>query len=517
VVEVKTQEFYPASVAAMGNPQLRRALQRVGAGFDGARREAIQEVTPQVWEEWREEARQIKVHTLDHLDYYLELLDRHVTRAGGQVHFAKDAAQANAIVAGLARSRKVRIATKSKSMVSEELGLNHVLESVGVEVYETDLGEYIIQLAQETPSHLVAPALHKTKEDVARLFAQKLGVPELDDIEAMARVARETLREKFLLADLGISGANFLVAETGTLVIITNEGNGRLCTSAPRIHIGITGMEKVIPSLQDLAVFLRLLPRSATGQRLTSYVSLVTGPRRQGDEDGPEEFHLIIVDNGRSRLLADPELRESLYCIRCGACLNICPVYRQVGGHAYGWVYPGPIGAVVSPMLVGLKGAKDLPHASSLCGACREVCPVKINIPHMLLHLRHKLAESPAPEERAATLGERWMARGYAWLMSHPRLLSVTHWLGRNLQRPVAKAGKIRKAPLPLLSRWTQARDLPALPPRTFHQIWRKVLSREPDPSSPSPGGRELEGGGNPPPSQPSPIEGEGEGGPQHG
>jgi L-lactate dehydrogenase complex protein LldF len=461
-------------------------LERVGTGFDAARRDAITEVTPQVWEEWREEARRIKNHTLENLDYYLELVSDKVAAAGGQVHFAKDADQANAIVAQLARERNVRIATKSKSMVSEELELNGVLESQGVEVFETDLGEYIIQLAGETPSHLVAPALHKTKEQVALLFHEHLGIPVLDDIEAMARAAREVLRDKFLQADLGISGANFVVAETGTLVIITNEGNGRLCTSAPRIHIGITGMEKVIPSLQDLAVFLRLLPRSATGQQITSYVSMISGPRRQDDEDGPEEFHLVLVDNGRSRLLADPQLREALNCIRCGACLNICPVYQKVGGHAYGWVYPGPIGAIVSPVLTGLKQAKDLPQASSLCGACREACPVKIDIPRMLLHLRHKLAESPDTEERASTDSERLMARAYARLMSSPFLLAIAHKLGRNLQKllpaipfiTTIKGGKgIRKVPLPPLSNWTRSKDLPPLPPRTFREIWRQELS----------------------------------------
>ena len=410
MAEVATRQFVPASRAAVQDVQLRQALRRAGTGFDGTRREAIAEVSEEVWEGWREQARGIKEHTIAHLDYYLAMLERNVHAAGGHVHFAGDARQANSIVSEIARQHGVKTVTKSKSMVSEELGLNHVLEAQGIDVFETDLGEYIIQLAEETPSHLVAPALHKTRGQVAQLFAEHLGVPYSEDIEEMARVARVTLRQKFLEADMGISGANFLVAETGSLVIITNEGNGRLCTSAPRIHVGLTGMEKVIPSLQDLAVFLRLLPRSATGQRISSYVSMVTGPKRADDEDGPEEFHLIIVDNGRSRLLRDPALRESLYCIRCGACLNVCPIYQRVGGHAYGWVYPGPIGSIVTPGLVGVAQAKDLPNASTLCGACRDACPVQINIPRMLLHLRHKQAESNDDNERTAlrTLTNSW-------------------------------------------------------------------------------------------------------------
>ena len=490
--EVKTGQFSTASAAAMQNPQLRRALDRVGVGFDVARRNAIEEVTSEAWEEWREEARNIKIHTLDHLDYYLELLHDNVTAAGGQVHFAADAAEANAIVGHLVQTRGVKVATKSKSMVSEELELNPVLESLGVDVYETDLGEYIIQLAEETPSHLVAPALHKSKEDVAELFADKLGVPYDEDIEVMAATARVTLRDKFMEADLGISGANFVVAETGTLVIVTNEGNGRLCTSAPRIHIGITGMEKVIPSMQDLAIFLRLLPRSATGQRISSYVSMITGPGREDDEDGPEEFHLVLVDNGRSRMLRDPKLREALYCIRCGACLNICPVYQRVGGHSYGWVYPGPIGAVVSPMLTGLKEAKALPQASSLCGACREACPVKINIPRMLLELRQRTAESENPEEKASSRSERFLARAYGWLMGDPGRMTFAAGTGRIAQKLLPgmskRDGWIRKAPLPLLSKWTQARDLPPLPPKSFREIWRDELGSDE--------AKEVDGGG---------------------
>jgi L-lactate dehydrogenase complex protein LldF len=488
LAEIKTQDFTAASKAAINNPKLRRALDRVASGFEVARLDRVAEATPEVWERWKQEARDIKAHTIEHLDYYLDLLYTNVTAAGGHLHFAKDAAQANEIVAHIARTRNVKIATKSKSMVSEELGLNPILEAVGVEVWETDLGEYIIQLAEETPSHLVAPALHKSKEDVAELFSEKLGIPYDEDIFHMAATAREVLRDKFMEADLGISGANFVIAETGTLVIITNEGNGRLCTSAPRIHIGITGMEKVIPSLQDLSIFLRLLPQSATGQRITSYVSMTTGPRRSDDEDGPEEFHLVLVDNGRSRMLADPALREALYCIRCGACLNICPVYARVGGHAYGWVYPGPIGAVVSPMLVGLKKAKELPQASSLCGACREVCPIKIDIPKMFLHLRNQTAESPDPDLRSAPIVERSMAKMYARLMSSPRLLGLFRRFGRALQlaegmipfSPLIKDGKwIRMAPLPPLSKWTRSRDLPTLPKQSFHEIWKKGLSRD--------------------------------------
>ena len=475
--EVATRQFVPASQAAIQDAQLRQALRRAGAGFDGARREAIDEVSEPRWETWREEARAVKEHTIAHLDYYLAMLERNIAAAGGQVHFAADAAQANAIVSAIAQRTGVRTVTKSKSMVSEELGLNHVLEERGIDVFETDLGEYIIQLAGETPSHLVAPALHKTRGQVARLFADKIGVPYSDDITEMARIARVVLRQKFLDADMGISGANFLVAETGSLVIITNEGNGRLCTSAPRIHVGLAGMEKVIPSLSDLAVFLRLLPRSATGQRITSYVSMVTGPRRPDDEDGPDEFHLVIVDNGRSRLLRDPELRESLYCIRCGACLNVCPIYQRVGGHAYGWVYPGPIGSIVTPGFVGLAQARDLPNASTLCGACRDACPVQINIPRMLLHLRQEQAQSNDSNQRTASDTDTLLARGFATLMSTPWLLRSARFVGRSFAGLIASGGRIQRSRLPFLSRWTRARDLPTPPRQSFRDLWRSQLS----------------------------------------
>ena len=427
--EVKTQAFRNSSATALKNIQLQQALKRAGTGFDGARRQAIDSVGPDNWELWRDEARKIKVHALENLDYYLDLLEQKVTENGGEVHFAKDSEEANLIVS--------QIAKKSKSMVSEELDLNKVLEKSGVEVYETDLGEYIIQLAEETPSHLVAPALHKTKEEVALLLHEKLQVPILDDIEDMARVARNVLRDKFFNADMGISGANFLIAETGSLVIITNEGNGRLCTSAPRVHVGITGMEKVIPSLQDLGLFLRLLPRSATGQHLTSYVSIVNGPKRETDEDGPSEFHLILVDNGRSRMLADPELREALYCIRCGACLNICPVYQKVGGHSYGWVYPGPIGAIVSPEL-------DV-------------------------------------SERNVGLTGRLAAKLTGHILQHPKQLSMTRSIIRLIQLPLSNKGTLKKTSLPILSRWTKNRDMKVIAPKSFRSIWQTELYKDKD------------------------------------
>ena len=475
---VTTSGFTRASNAAIRDPKIQAALSRAGGGFDRARAEAVDELGAERWEELRDQASEIKRHTLDNLDYYLDLLCEKILANGGQVHFARDAAEANSIVCGIARSSGVKVAVKSKSMVSEEMGLNEALAEAGVEAVETDLGEYIIQLAEETPFHIIAPAMHKSRQDVSELFAEKLQSPKLEEIEDLARTARERLRQVFFEADMGVTGANFLVAETGTLVIITNEGNGRFCTSAPRVHVALAGMEKVVPSMDDLAVFLRLLPRAATGQRLTSYMSFVSGPRAAGEEDGPEEFHLVIVDNGRSRLLADPHLRQALACIRCGACLNICPVYRKVGGHAYGWVYPGPIGAVITPVMVGRGQAKDLPFASTLCGACREVCPVKIDIPDMLLRLRTQLSEGDGSDTAKARWTERALSGGYRRLMSSPSLLSWVRSAGRLLQALAPRKGKIAGVTLPLFSRWTRDRDLPALARKPFRRLWREGLSR---------------------------------------
>ena len=474
-MEVRTQHFSKRSSQALDDDLIQRSLVRVMEHFDHTRQEAIAELTPEVWERYRERGRQIKHHTMDNLDYYLGLLSERVQGNGGIVHFARDAKEATDIVLEVARSRGVKLATKSKSMVSEEMGLNSALEGQGVEAVETDLGEYIIQLAGETPFHIVAPAMHKSKEQVSDLFASKLGVEHLTEIPAMAAAARHALREKFLQADMGIGGVNFAVAETGTVAIFTNEGNGRMSTSLPRIHMAVMGMEKVVPALEDMAVMLRLLPRAATGQRITSYVTFVSGPRRRADEDGPEEFHLVIMDNGRSKLLADPDLREALNCIRCGACLNICPVYRKVGGHAYGWVYPGPIGAVVTPVMVGLPKAKDLPFASTLCGACRDVCPLKIDIPRMLLKLRSQLAEGE-PAQRKVSRVERLLFKMWRRSVSSERALARVRGVAAFFQRPLTRRGRVRRIPLPTFSRWTRSRDFPGLARRSFHQIWERDL-----------------------------------------
>ena len=484
-MRVKSQEFQRSSAKALADEQLQTSLRRVIDHFDHAREDAIQELTPEVWERYRERGREIKQHAIENLDYYLGLLSQRVERNGGIVHFARDAQQATDIVLDVARSRGVKRVVKGKSMLSEEMDLNHVLEAQGIEAVETDLGEYIIQLADETPFHIIAPAMHKSKEQVSDLFFDKLKVRRLTKIEDMAAVARDILREKFLQADMGITGVNFAVAETGTIVVVTNEGNGRMCTSLPRVHVALMGMEKVVPALEDMAVMLRLLPRAATGQRITSYVSFISGPRRRSDEDGPEEFHLVIMDNGRSKLLADPDLREALYCIRCGACLNICPIYRNVGGHAYGWVYPGPIGAVITPVMTGLPKAKDLPFASTLCGACREVCPVKINIPHMLLKLRGQLAQGVSGQ-RKVSWRERFGIGVWAKTVRSERSLAWIRRLAVMVQRPFVTQGRMRRIPLPPFSRWTRQRDFPALARRSFHQLWKDELKEKDAPNGPS-------------------------------
>ena len=469
----KTKEFNSAASAVLQDEKIQANLRGLYSGFNQARQRAAE--ATEDWEGMRTRARAVKKRTLDNLDYYLEMVEGQVTAAGGNVFFAEDGAAAARYVVDLARERGVATAIKGKSMVAEELDLNAELAKVGINAVETDLGEYIIQLAEQTPFHIIAPAVHMSKDDVATVFSEKLGTPKYDSIPDMAAEARTRLRDEFIRADMGITGANFMVAETGTLVLVTNEGNGRMSTSMPRIHVAIVGMEKVIPSLDDLGLFLRLLIRSATGQRISTYVTTINGPRRAEEEDGPEELHLVIVDNGRSRLLADPELREALYCVRCGACLNACPVYRKVGGHSYGWVYSGPIGAVVSPVMTNLPDAKDLPYASSLCGACREACPVKIDIPRMLLHLRKELAEGPTA--RSSSVWERLAMRAWRLSLSSAFALRLANRVGRLLQRPFVSDRKLRRLPGPL-SGWTRHRTLRPLAARPFRERWRRGLTR---------------------------------------
>ncbi|MFP6565919.1 MAG: LutB/LldF family L-lactate oxidation iron-sulfur protein [Dehalococcoidia bacterium] len=468
-----TKDFRQGAGAALSDPKIQANLEGLYNGFHQARIDASDQ-TPD-WEGLQDKGRAIKAHTLDNLAYYLELVERNVIASGGHIYFAKDAEAASNYVVNLAKERGIELVIKGKSMVSEEMALNHRLEEEGIEPVETDLGEYIVQLAEETPFHIIAPAIHKSRGEVSELFVEKLNVPMYDNIEDLTREARDQLRQKFVDAGMGITGANFIVAETGTVTLVTNEGNGRMCTSMPKIHVAITGMEKVVPSIEDLGLFLRLLIRSATGQRISSYVTTVTGPRGEDEVDGPEEFHLVIVDNGRSKMLADPNLREALYCLRCGACLNACPVYRKVGGHAYGWVYPGPIGAIVSPMLTNLSEAKDLPYASTLCGACKEACPVKINIPRMLLYLRKELTQGETyPEHKSVSMAESTAVKGWRASVSSSFMMRLSNLGGRLLQLPFVRGGRIDRLPSPL-SGWTKHRKFPAIASKPFRTRWKNI------------------------------------------
>lgn len=448
-----SETFDQNAKAALADSHLRGALKNATSLF-GERRKAAAASLPN-WEDLRSEARAIKDEVLSHLDRYLEEFVGNAESRGAKIHWARDAAEANSIICGLATERNARTVVKSKSMTTEETHLNTALEAAGMQVVETDLGEYIIQLAEEPPSHIIAPAIHKTRGQIAELFNAELGMPLTDDIARLTSTARATLRDRFAAADVGISGVNFAIAETGTIVIVENEGNIRLTTSLPRVHIAVMGIEKVLPRFADLDVFLKLLPRSGTGQRLTTYQSYITGVKRQPSDEGPEELHIVLLDNGRSRMLAHPVTRQSLACIRCGACLNACPVYQQVGGHAYGSVYPGPIGAVITPQLMGIEKAAQLPYASSLCGACREVCPVKIDIPRLLLHLRAEIAP------RKGKFAERLAFKMWAQVMMRPSLYKMSSVVGRIMQRfvPVSKA-------------WTKGRDLRPIESKSFHELW---------------------------------------------
>ncbi len=463
-------QFVARSRQAVADAPRLALLQDVTGRFTAKRAAAVAAVPE--WDALRSRARAIKEATLARLDHYLEEFERQVIARGGRVHWAATAAQAAAAVLAIARTRGATRVVKSKSMVSEEIRLNDLLGQAGISAVESDFGEYIIQLAGEHPSHVIAPAIHKSRGEVGRLFTEKLGLPPTDDVEKLTAAARRVLRAHFAEAEIGISGANFAVAETGTIVVVENEGNGRLTTSLPPVHIVLVGIEKMIPRADDLGVFLRLLARSATGQAMTSYVSCITGPRRAGELDGPDEVHVVILDNGRSTILADPAIRETLACLRCGACQNTCPVYRHIGGHAYSAVYAGPIGALVSPFLDAPGAPPDLPFASTLCGACAEVCPVRIDIPAVLLRLRERAmdADLPGPGPHARLVNRLGM-RLWAAAMRTPARYAMAFGAARLALRMLSRRGAVRWLPGPF-GGWTRGRNFPAPPRKTFRQMW---------------------------------------------
>lgn len=471
-------DIAPRADAASRDVKLRLAVSSATQSKDDGRKNACREAFGEHYDAVRKHAGAIKQYTLDHLDFYLEQFADRAEANGTKVHYAATAAETNDLILKIARDRKCKLCVKSKSMVTEETHLLPALEAAGVETVETDLGEFIIQLDHDAPSHIVTPMIHKDRAAVGRAFERELGVAYTDDPETLTMIARAHLRAKYRAADLGISGSNFLVAETGTLVLCTNEGNGRFCTGAPRTHIAVVGIEKLVPRLTDLSILLKLLARSGTSQPLTVYTSFITGPRRPLEPDGPEEVHVILVDNGRTEILR-AETRELLRCIRCGACLNACPVYRSIGGHAYGGVYSGPIGATITPLLKGLHNYPDLPQASSLCGACFEACPVHIDIPRQLVNLRRELNRT-----HANSLAERLAYRAWAFAILHPTFFRFAaraqRWLLSSLADTRAAdsltpSGWLSESPLPVggpLCAWTQARDFPAPAQSSFREWW---------------------------------------------
>jgi L-lactate dehydrogenase complex protein LldF len=463
------RNFKKAAVRALNDPALQRALLNVKRGFV-AKRDHAKANLPE-FDTLREEARAIRDHTLTHLDLYLETYERKVADSGGRVHYAPNAAEARDIVLRLCQEANVKRVTKGKSMVSEEIGLNAHLQASGIEVVETDLGEYIVQMRRERPSHIIAPIIHLNKESIERDFRRahtKLPPQRrLDQAAALVAEARQIMREKFLTAEAGITGANFLIAETGSSVIVTNEGNGDLTATLPRTHIVIASIEKLVPTLEDVSVLLRVLARSATGQDITTYTTFSTGPRRSSDPDGPSAYHVVLLDNGRSEMLGN-EFADMLRCIRCGACLNHCPVYGAIGGHAYGSVYPGPMGAVLTPQLRGIDRARDLPYASTFCGRCEAVCPVAIPLPDMMRTWRERdfARRNPALKERLAL-------RLWAFAAKRPRLYRVlSRTTAGMLARQAGRRGSLKH--VAFLRTWTATRDLPSPQGKTFHDLYAR-------------------------------------------
>jgi L-lactate dehydrogenase complex protein LldF len=466
-MESSARAFKENARTAVADPQLKRALAHVKEGFIGKRAKAAAKLPE--FERLRDAARDVKNHTLDHLDHYLEHYERKVIETGGQVHWCPTAEDARRVVLDICRAAGARTVTKGKSMIAEEIALNDHLEANGITPVETDLGEYIIQLRGETPSHIIAPAVHLTKDLVEADFrAHHDDLPPdrpLSEPRQLVNEARQVLRGKYLAADVGITGANFLVAETGTSVIVTNEGNGDLTQILPRVHIVVASLEKVVPTLEDVSTILRVLARSATGQECSTYTTFSTGPKRAEDPDGPDEYHVVLLDNGRSAMLGS-EFREVLRCIRCGACMNHCPVYHAIGGHAYGWVYPGPIGSVLTPGLIGVEEAGHLPNASTFCGRCQSVCPMRIPLPKMMRHWREREFE-----RRLSPSGVRAGLALWAYLVKRP---SLYHFVNGIVAPVLAVLGRGRFRRLPLAGGWTAHRDMPAPQGRTFQQLWAR-------------------------------------------
>ncbi len=452
---IKSADLQHRRTIRTGIDHYEAALERTGARFLD-------------WEAARQRMHEIKWEAVNHLDRYLLEFEGHVIERGGHVFWAETADDARRYVVELAARRGVRTVVKSKSMVTEEIDLTHTLEKKGITVYETDLGELIVQLRNEPPYHLMTPAMHLTRTQIAELFAKEYGGVESDDPQHLVSIARSALRKAFFAAEMGITGANFLVADTGMVALTTNEGNGRLGSSLPRIHVVVTGIEKVIPRIEDLAMIWPTLARAAVGQSIGCYNTLIGGPRTPDEPDGPEEFHVVLLDNGRSELLADPEQRDVLHCVRCGACLNVCPVFRKVGGHSYGTVYGGPIGSVLMPHLGGLEKYQHLSFASSLCGACTNSCPVKIDLHHHLLHNRRNAVRSTA---RPAS--ERVAFRLWRWAMMSQRRFAFLSGAARALLRAVYALGLARGA-LDPMRRWTRTHAAPAIPAKSFRALWKE-------------------------------------------
>jgi L-lactate dehydrogenase complex protein LldF len=464
-MSVKPLDFKERVGKAFVDPVLKKAVPLAQDRLRSGRNSAAEQVGN--IEEWRNLASAIRMHTIENLDSYLEQFVTNVRQNGGHVHFAQTAEDAVSVITGIAKDKDAKTVVKSKSMVSEEVHINKHLEDMGVKVVESDLGEYIIQLAKETPSHLIAPAIHKTRQEVAELFSDVAGRQLSTETEELCQFAREKLREEFLQADIGISGCNFAIAESGSVVLVSNEGNARLTTTMPKTHIVMMGMERIVPTWTELDMVVSMLTRSATGQKISVYVTAINSPRQELDLDGPDEVHIVILDNGRSKILGTA-YQEALKCIRCGACLNVCPVYRHIGGHAYGGVYSGPIGAVLSPLLDSYEDWKELPYASSLCGACTDVCPVKIPLHDLLLEHRKDEVEqgfTPAAEKLAF--------KGFGFATSHPSVYDMAVKIAHTGTGFLAKDGFIANGP-GMLGGWTDVRDLPQPAKQSFREWWKK-------------------------------------------